>query len=205
MIVQFRNEKVSNHGSIPITIDRNVVAFIVFEERIPPAHKAHQTVSFSGYNGVSSYTCGLASLSNAAVLFVDVAIQPEMRFIAKQNLLMKIGNNGNLVLGPFDESTPCLIIFKNVYFFKKIVLLSYRFCIRRFLHAALSCDTDAVDSLHHENPPTSAGVELATLALQGQGQTTNTTQSATPKRTASAKLTMPPRRCIEKLSMDING
>ncbi|GFX07811.1 alkaline phosphatase, germ cell type [Trichonephila clavipes] len=33
-----------------------------------------------------------------------------MRFIAKQNSLMKIGNNGNLVLGPFDESTPCLMI-----------------------------------------------------------------------------------------------
>ncbi|GFT58612.1 hypothetical protein TNCV_1250711 [Trichonephila clavipes] len=32
MIVQFRNEKVSNHGSIPITIDCNVVAFIGFEE-----------------------------------------------------------------------------------------------------------------------------------------------------------------------------
>ncbi|GFW13717.1 hypothetical protein TNCV_2105411 [Trichonephila clavipes] len=32
MIVQLRNEKVSNHGSIPITIDCNVVAFIVFEE-----------------------------------------------------------------------------------------------------------------------------------------------------------------------------
>ncbi|GFU01659.1 hypothetical protein TNCV_1522001 [Trichonephila clavipes] len=32
MIVQFRNEKISNHGSIPITIDCNVVAFIVFEE-----------------------------------------------------------------------------------------------------------------------------------------------------------------------------
>ncbi|GFW71451.1 hypothetical protein TNCV_3459771 [Trichonephila clavipes] len=32
MIVQFRNEKVNNHGSIPITIDCNVVAFIVFEE-----------------------------------------------------------------------------------------------------------------------------------------------------------------------------
>ncbi|GFU74086.1 hypothetical protein TNCV_1642101 [Trichonephila clavipes] len=32
MIVQFRNEKVSNHGSIPITIDCNVVAFIDFEE-----------------------------------------------------------------------------------------------------------------------------------------------------------------------------
>ncbi|GFT25741.1 adhesion G protein-coupled receptor B2 [Trichonephila clavipes] len=84
MIVQFRNEKVSNHGSIPITIDCNVVAFIVFEE-----------ISFT---------------PNAAVLFVDVAIQPEVRFIAKQNSLMKIGNNGNLVLGPFDESTPCLMI-----------------------------------------------------------------------------------------------
>ncbi|GFV16734.1 hypothetical protein TNCV_4419211 [Trichonephila clavipes] len=32
MTVQFRNEKVSNHGSIPITIDCKVVAFIVFEE-----------------------------------------------------------------------------------------------------------------------------------------------------------------------------
>ncbi|GFV49136.1 histone-lysine N-methyltransferase SETMAR [Trichonephila clavipes] len=47
---------------------------------------------------------------NAAVLFVDVAIQPEVHLIAKQNSLMKIGNNGNLVLGPFDESTPCLMI-----------------------------------------------------------------------------------------------
>ncbi|GFV76242.1 hypothetical protein TNCV_4673311 [Trichonephila clavipes] len=32
MIVQLRNEKVSNLGSIPITIDCNVVAIIVFEE-----------------------------------------------------------------------------------------------------------------------------------------------------------------------------
>ncbi|GFU64475.1 hypothetical protein TNCV_333161 [Trichonephila clavipes] len=47
---------------------------------------------------------------NAAVLFVDVAIQPKVRFIAKQNSLMKIGNNGNLVLVPFDESTACLMI-----------------------------------------------------------------------------------------------
>ncbi|GFV42351.1 hypothetical protein TNCV_3170191 [Trichonephila clavipes] len=91
--------KVSNHGSIPITIDCNVVAFIVLK-KIPPAHKAHQTVSFSGCNGVSTYTCGLALLQNAAVLFVDVAIQPEVRFIAKQNSLMKIGNDGNLVFGP---------------------------------------------------------------------------------------------------------
>ncbi|GFV46761.1 adhesion G protein-coupled receptor B2 [Trichonephila clavipes] len=79
---------------------------------IPPAHKAHQTVSFPGCNGVSTYTYGISFTPNAAVLFVDVAIQPEVRFIAKQNSLMKIGNNGNLFLGPFDESTPCLIIFK---------------------------------------------------------------------------------------------
>ncbi|GFS64951.1 alpha-2 adrenergic receptor [Trichonephila clavipes] len=77
--------------------------FLKYGPMIPPAHKAHQTVSFSGCNGVSTYTCG-------AVLFVDVAIQPEVRFIAKQNSLMKIRNNGNLVLGPFDESTPCLMI-----------------------------------------------------------------------------------------------
>ncbi|GFU85672.1 hypothetical protein TNCV_5126811 [Trichonephila clavipes] len=32
MIVQFRNEKFNNHGSIPITIDCNVVAFIVFKK-----------------------------------------------------------------------------------------------------------------------------------------------------------------------------
>ncbi|GFV83261.1 PR domain zinc finger protein 5 [Trichonephila clavipes] len=93
MIVQFRNEKVSNHGSIPITIDCNVVAFIVIEEGF------HQSIKRTKH-----FT------PNAAVLFVDVAIQPEVRFIAKQNSLMKIGNNGNLVLGPFDESTPCLMI-----------------------------------------------------------------------------------------------
>ncbi|GFY36284.1 hypothetical protein TNCV_4846552 [Trichonephila clavipes] len=29
---------------------------------ISPAHKAYQTVSFSRCNGVSTYTCGLASL-----------------------------------------------------------------------------------------------------------------------------------------------
>ncbi|GFU22270.1 hypothetical protein TNCV_4856151 [Trichonephila clavipes] len=58
------------------------------------------------------HCCGVEIRSftpNAAVLFVDVAIQPEVRFIAKQNSLMKIGNNGNLVLGTFDESTPCLL------------------------------------------------------------------------------------------------
>ncbi|GFT60470.1 hypothetical protein TNCV_1965861 [Trichonephila clavipes] len=45
MIVQLRNEKVSNHGSIPITIDCNVVAFIVFEEGFhQPIKRTKQSV-----------------------------------------------------------------------------------------------------------------------------------------------------------------
>ncbi|GFX23609.1 hypothetical protein TNCV_3770821 [Trichonephila clavipes] len=45
MIVQFRNEKVSNHGSIPITIDYNIVAFIVFEEGFhQPIKRTKQSV-----------------------------------------------------------------------------------------------------------------------------------------------------------------
>ncbi|GFT19006.1 uncharacterized protein TNCV_3212381 [Trichonephila clavipes] len=45
MIVQFRNEKVSNHGSIPITIDCNVVTFIVFEEGFhQPIKRTKQSV-----------------------------------------------------------------------------------------------------------------------------------------------------------------
>ncbi|GBP00132.1 hypothetical protein EVAR_72526_1, partial [Eumeta japonica] len=46
--------------------------------------------------------------SNAAVLFVGVVIPPDVRFIAKQNALVKIGNNGKLVLGSFDESAQAL-------------------------------------------------------------------------------------------------
>ncbi|GFX85472.1 uncharacterized protein TNCV_3716441 [Trichonephila clavipes] len=45
LIVQFRNEKVSNHGSIRITIDCNVVAFIVFEEGFhQPIKRTKQSV-----------------------------------------------------------------------------------------------------------------------------------------------------------------
>ncbi|GFT45025.1 hypothetical protein TNCV_3790201 [Trichonephila clavipes] len=52
MIVQVRNEKVSNHGSIPITINCNVVAFIVFEEvrtNIPPAQSVFLDVTMFRY------------------------------------------------------------------------------------------------------------------------------------------------------------
>ncbi|GFT04465.1 adhesion G protein-coupled receptor B2 [Trichonephila clavipes] len=112
MIVQFRNEKVSNHGSIPITIDCNVVAFIGFEEGFHQLIKCTKQSVFLDVMVFRDIHLWISFTPNAAVLFVDVDIKPEVRFIAKQNSLMKIGNNVNLVLGPFDESTPCLIIFK---------------------------------------------------------------------------------------------
>ncbi|GFW28805.1 uncharacterized protein TNCV_201281 [Trichonephila clavipes] len=51
MIVQFRNEKVSNHGSIPITIDCNVAAFVVFEEEFqqPIKRTKHCQVIYSQF------------------------------------------------------------------------------------------------------------------------------------------------------------
>ncbi|GFW84715.1 DUF4817 domain-containing protein [Trichonephila clavipes] len=96
-------KKVSNHGSIPITIDCNAVAFIVFEEGFhQPIKRTKQSV-FLDVTYTFDIHLWISFTPNAAVLFVDVAIQPEVRFIAKQNSLMKIGNNGNLVLGPFDS------------------------------------------------------------------------------------------------------
>ncbi|GFY26955.1 hypothetical protein TNCV_930961 [Trichonephila clavipes] len=73
MIVQFRNEKVSNHGCIPITIECNVVAFIVFEEGF------HQPIKRT------------------------VAIQPEVRLIAIQNSLMKIDHYFRNKIAQFES------------------------------------------------------------------------------------------------------
>ncbi|GFV53685.1 alpha-2 adrenergic receptor [Trichonephila clavipes] len=109
MIVEFGNENVSNHGSIPNIIDCNVVAFIVFEEGFHQPIKRTKSQFFWMLRCFDIHLW-ISFTPNAPVLFVDVTIQPEVRFIAKQNSLMKIGNNGNLVLGPFDESTPCLMI-----------------------------------------------------------------------------------------------
>ncbi|GFX75526.1 hypothetical protein TNCV_4714331 [Trichonephila clavipes] len=65
MIVQFRNEKIVIMALYrsPLTVTLWSSSFLKkYGPMIPPAHKAHQTVSFSGCNGVSTYTCGLASL-----------------------------------------------------------------------------------------------------------------------------------------------
>ncbi|GFW54482.1 hypothetical protein TNCV_1608461 [Trichonephila clavipes] len=61
MIVQFRNEKI-----VIMALYRSPLIVTLwpssFLKKDSPAHKAHQTVSFSGCNGVSTNTCGLASL-----------------------------------------------------------------------------------------------------------------------------------------------
>ncbi|GFX50181.1 hypothetical protein TNCV_2782031 [Trichonephila clavipes] len=54
MIVQFRNEKVSNHGSIPITIHCKVVAFIVFEEGFHQPIKRTKQTATAGSDVVQS-------------------------------------------------------------------------------------------------------------------------------------------------------
>ncbi|GFX31153.1 hypothetical protein TNCV_2026561 [Trichonephila clavipes] len=69
LIVQFRNEKVSNHGSIPITIDCNVVAFIVFEEGFhqPIKRTKHQ---FGGYATCLVIEWARARIPNKAWMYL---------------------------------------------------------------------------------------------------------------------------------------
>ncbi|GFT50020.1 uncharacterized protein TNCV_1527111 [Trichonephila clavipes] len=78
MIVQFRNEKVSNHGSIPIAIDCNVVAFIVFEEEFhrPIKRTKHDEAKFwfNGYVNKQNYR--IWSEANPQV-YVEIPLHPE--------------------------------------------------------------------------------------------------------------------------------
>ncbi|GFX87791.1 hypothetical protein TNCV_2190671 [Trichonephila clavipes] len=105
MIVQCRNEKVINQGSLPITIDCNVVAFIVFEEGFhQPIKRTKQSVFLDVT--VFRHTLWISFTPNAAVLFVDVAIQPEVRFIAKQNSLMKIDHYFRNKIAQFESVVP---------------------------------------------------------------------------------------------------
>ncbi|GFU67729.1 hypothetical protein TNCV_3133941 [Trichonephila clavipes] len=63
MIVQFRMKKLilALYRS-PLTVTLWLSLFLKkYGPMIPPAHEAHQAVQFFGCNGVSTYTCGLAS------------------------------------------------------------------------------------------------------------------------------------------------
>ncbi|GFV69002.1 hypothetical protein TNCV_2936151 [Trichonephila clavipes] len=84
----------------PLTVTLWPSSFLKkYRPMIPPAYKAHQTVSFSGCNGVLTYTCGLASLQMRqfcllTLMKIDHYFEPEAlfrresihdEFIAKQN------------------------------------------------------------------------------------------------------------------------
>ncbi|GFV23033.1 hypothetical protein TNCV_729841 [Trichonephila clavipes] len=91
MIVQFRNEKVgkimASYRS-PLTVTLWPSSFLKkYGPMIPPsAHKARTKQSVFLDVTVFRHTLWISFTPNAAVLFVDVAIQPEVRFIAKQKL-----------------------------------------------------------------------------------------------------------------------
>ncbi|GFW31870.1 hypothetical protein TNCV_5040391 [Trichonephila clavipes] len=88
MIVQFKNEKVSNHGSIPITIDCNVVAFIVFEERFhQPIKRTKQIEELVTPN--SNTPLSIETVSQKSVLFPRSmqAPNPDPETSATQNHL----------------------------------------------------------------------------------------------------------------------
>ncbi|GFW19317.1 hypothetical protein TNCV_256441 [Trichonephila clavipes] len=93
---------VSNHGSIPITIDCNAVAFIVFEEGFhQPIKRTKQSVFLDVT--VFRHTLLISFTPKAAVLFVDVVNQPEVRFIAKHNSLMKIDHYFRNKIAQFEN------------------------------------------------------------------------------------------------------
>lgn len=57
---QLRHEKVSYQANINLTVDCNVLIVIISEDMhamIPQTHKAHQTVTFSKFDGISTMTC----------------------------------------------------------------------------------------------------------------------------------------------------
>ncbi|GFT86995.1 hypothetical protein TNCV_1257851 [Trichonephila clavipes] len=91
IIVQFRNEKVSNHGSIPITIDCNVVVFIVLGRRIPPAIKrTKQSVFLDGLRsspgkGLNVCKC-VVPLRHESTLKHRQAASPLVRFMEEKRV-----------------------------------------------------------------------------------------------------------------------
>ncbi|GFV18354.1 hypothetical protein TNCV_713251 [Trichonephila clavipes] len=72
---------------------------------IPPTHKRTKTVIFLD---VTVFRHTQDYLHSKCGSFVDVANSTRVRFIAKNSRLRK--SNNAIVLGPFDESTSCLMI-----------------------------------------------------------------------------------------------
>ncbi|GFT43915.1 hypothetical protein TNCV_1183461 [Trichonephila clavipes] len=98
MIVQFRNEKVSNHGSIPITIDCNVVAFIVFEEGFHQPIQRTKHVVPARISSQSRRHCWRSPLPHASALIqrgfgcvLGVQQTKQLPHVAKVDLMWQLG------------------------------------------------------------------------------------------------------------------
>ncbi|GFV51099.1 hypothetical protein TNCV_4743761 [Trichonephila clavipes] len=97
MIVQFRNEKVSNHGSIPITIDCNVVAFIVFEEGFhQPIKRIKHLAHAEAVRASKSQEVGREELNGPPNGLLEI-----VSFLAwgKQNSILVWIGEGNVLVG----------------------------------------------------------------------------------------------------------
>ncbi|GFT00972.1 uncharacterized protein TNCV_4053841 [Trichonephila clavipes] len=121
MIVQFRNEKVSNHGSIPITIDCNVVAFIVFEEGFhQPIKRTKQwqfiplkveacILAIAVFETTDKYTCFACVFKMFKIQAVEAKISVNKRFTI---------NNPSLEFSDVSRSVVYKIVTEDLNFKK---------------------------------------------------------------------------------------
>ncbi|GFX54292.1 hypothetical protein TNCV_3823911 [Trichonephila clavipes] len=89
LTAQFRNEKVSNHGSIPITIDCNVVTVIVFEEGFHQPIKCTKQKQRSAFDQVSEFDRGrIVAYRDCGLYFREIAsrVGPDVWSIASNSV-----------------------------------------------------------------------------------------------------------------------
>ncbi|GFU10663.1 hypothetical protein TNCV_1773321 [Trichonephila clavipes] len=86
MVVRFRNEKVSNHGSIPITIDCNVVAFIVFEEGFLQPIKRTKQMSRPNRGGPSSSSTSTNGATGGGGTGIPVPVVQQAQQYLEENI-----------------------------------------------------------------------------------------------------------------------
>ncbi|GFW12811.1 uncharacterized protein TNCV_3885211 [Trichonephila clavipes] len=86
MIVQFRNEKVSHHGSIPITIDCNIVAFIVFEEGFHQPKKRTKHWKYPGNLESPRVSSPGFGIDSKMIVDVTAQVAPELQRLMRTGI-----------------------------------------------------------------------------------------------------------------------
>ena len=71
----------------------------------PSKERAHQTLSFAGCNGLSSYNLIILRTPNTTSLFINLPIECEMCFNAEENFIRKIALHRLLFKHTFHVST----------------------------------------------------------------------------------------------------